>query len=147
MKVLVTRLASACMSDALRELAAGRPFQFPVAGIGAAWWMSRECVVRNLLRAGRLDAHDLQSQRVWLLPVLHASMLQIVEAVAEVYGEAVRRNASFAPNAQIQAQFAGFPQSRCPSRSRRGFNTMGRCANWYSERSRRRSSVTYDQCF
>jgi nucleoside-diphosphate-sugar epimerase len=118
-------LVSAFMSDALRELAAGRPFEFPVAGNGAAWWMSRECVVRNLLRAGRLDAHDLQSQRVWLLPVLHASMLQIVEAVADVYGEAVRRNASFVPNAQIQAQFASFPPLRCPSSIEAGFQHDG----------------------
>ena len=31
---------------------AGRPFKFPVAA-GGAWWMSRQCVVDNLLQAAR----------------------------------------------------------------------------------------------
>ena len=118
-------LLSAFMSEAIRELAAGRPFEFPVAEEGTAWWMSRDCVVKNLLQAGRLDAHILQPQRAWLLPVLHASMLQIVEAVAEVYGQAVRRNASFAPNAQIQSQFASCPPLRCPSSIEAGFQHDG----------------------
>jgi hypothetical protein len=118
-------LISAFMSDSIRELAAGRPFEFPVAADGAAWWMSRDCAVSNLLHAATLDLQVLKSQRVWLLPVLHASMAQVVDALASMYGEAVRSKAGYAPQADIQAQFASFPPLQCLRATAAGFRHDG----------------------
>lgn len=118
-------LLSAFMSDAIRELARGHSFEFPVSAEGTAWWMSRECVVDNLLHAATLDVHKLRSQGVWLLPVLHASMRDIVATLADVYGSSIIGKVSFAPNAQIQAQFASCPPLHCLSSIAAGFHHDG----------------------
>ena len=120
-----TGLISAFMSEGIRELAAGRGFEFPVAADGAAWWMSRDCAVSNLLHAAMFDLQASGSQRVWLLPVLHASMAQVVDALAAVYGGSVRSKVGYAPNAEIQAQFASFPPLHCPKATAAGFHHDG----------------------
>ena len=118
-------LLSAFMSDALRELAAGRPFEFPVAGNGDRL-VDVARVRGEKPSAGRAFGRTCPAIATSVASaVLHASMLQIVEAVADVYGQAVRRNASFAPNAQIQAQFASCPPLRCPSSIEAGFQHDG----------------------
>jgi D-erythronate 2-dehydrogenase len=122
-------LLSAFMSNAMRELARGHSFEFPVTAEGTAWWMSRECAVDNLLHAAMLDERQLRARRVWLLPVLHASMSEIVAALAEVYGSSIRSKVSFAPNAQLQAQFASCPPLQCPSSIAAGFHHDGTLSN------------------
>ena len=47
-------MLSAFLSDMLREVAAGHRFVCPVAKTGVSWWMSRSCVVDNLLHAAEL---------------------------------------------------------------------------------------------
>jgi nucleoside-diphosphate-sugar epimerase len=118
-------LLSAFMSEAIRELAAGRPFEFPVSASGAAWWMSRECAIDNLLHAASLDARLLKERRTWLLPVLRATMQQVVEAIGTAHGFDARKLARFAPNTQIEAQFAACPPLHCPASVAAGFRHDG----------------------
>lgn len=40
-------------------------------------------------------------------------MMQIVDALAEVYGPDVRNKVTFEPDARMQAQFASYPPVEC----------------------------------
>lgn len=118
-------MLSAFLSDSIRALSAGRQFKFPVSADGTSWWMSRVCAVENLLHAATLPREQLRRRRVWLLPVLHASMADIVAASARVYGQHVVSNASYEPSAALQAQFASYPPLHCPASVAAGFRNDG----------------------
>lgn len=118
-------MLSAFMSDLIRELSAGREFTCPVSPDGKAWWMSRPCVVDNLLHAAALSAETAATQRIWLLPVLHASMAEVVAAIARNCGEEVLRKVRYAPDAALQAQFANLPPMHCPKALAAGFRHDG----------------------
>jgi D-erythronate 2-dehydrogenase len=118
-------LLSAFLSDSIRTLAAGGTFTFPVSAGGQSLWMSRPCIVRNLLHAAVLPAEQLRKQRVWLLPVLHASMRDVVAALARVHGKHVSKNVTYEPNAQLEAQFASYPPLHCPRSLAAGFTHDG----------------------
>lgn len=106
-------LRSAFMSELMRCVAAGQPYQCPVSAAATAWWMSARCCVNNLLRAAELPlAHD--APRVWQLPVLHLSIGQVVDALAERFGEASRALVSYHPDAQLEAQFGRQPPLKTP---------------------------------
>jgi D-erythronate 2-dehydrogenase len=118
-------MLSAFMSDIIRNLSAGRAFDCPVAPDGMAWWMSRICVVENLLHAAALSAHQVRERRVWLLPVLRASLADIVAAIARVYGAAGAGKVTYHPNPTLQAQFANLPPLHCPDSFAAGFKHDG----------------------
>jgi D-erythronate 2-dehydrogenase len=118
-------MLSAFMSDVIRTLSAGGRFVCPVGRAGMAWWMSRTCVVENLLHAAGLDAARAEKKRVWLLPVLHASLGDIVAAIARVHGDEVLDRVTYEPNAVLQAQFANLPPLNCPSSVAAGFRNDG----------------------
>jgi nucleoside-diphosphate-sugar epimerase len=118
-------LLSAFLSDSIRTLAAGGRFTFPVGADGTSWWMSRRCIVGNLLHAASMEATVLESQRVWLLPVLHASMREIVDALARVHGDHVLQNVRYEPNEKLHAQFASYPPLQCPRALAAGFRNDG----------------------
>ena len=118
-------MLSAFMSDLIRELSAGRSFACPVSREGKAWWMSRTCVVENLLHAAGLDSARAQKKRAWLLPVLHASLGDVVAAIARVHGEEVLERVTYHENATLQAQFANLPPLHCPTSVDAGFRNDG----------------------
>jgi nucleoside-diphosphate-sugar epimerase len=118
-------LLSAFLSNLFRELGAGRTFTCPVGADGKTWLMSRSCVVENLLQGAALNADQLQAQRVWLLPVLHASVGEIVDAIARVHGNHVLNNIRYEPNTALQAQFGNFPPLSCPRSVAAGFKNDG----------------------
>jgi nucleoside-diphosphate-sugar epimerase len=118
-------LLSAFMSNLIRELSVGRNFICPVAADGMAWWMSRTRVVDNILHAAAFDASRHDSQRVWLLPVLHASIGDVVQAIGRVYGVDVRNKITYQPDAGLQAQFANLPPLSCPKSEAAGFRHDG----------------------
>jgi D-erythronate 2-dehydrogenase len=114
-------LMSAFMSDLIRELSEGREFTCPVSAEGVAWWMSRPCVVDNLLTAANLPSTAVASRRVWLLPVLRASMADVVAAIAVNRGSAVSKKVSYQRNVQLEAQFGSLPPLHCPQSEAIGF--------------------------
>ena len=118
-------MLSAFMSDLIRVLSTGGSFACPVSREGKAWWMSRTCVVGNLLHAANLDSAVVQKKRVWLLPVLHASLGDVVAAIARVHGEEVLERVTYHENATLQAQFANLPPLRCPTSVEAGFRNDG----------------------
>ena len=60
-----------------------------------AWWMSRSCVVENLLHAAAPHAASRRSARVYLLPVLHASHGRGRGRHREVHGEEVLERVTY----------------------------------------------------
>jgi D-erythronate 2-dehydrogenase len=118
-------MLSAFISDMIRELWAGREFTCPVGSEGRAWWMSRPCVVDNLLHAASLSPELAAARRVWLLPVMHASMAEVVAAIARRRGEQVTAKVRYQRNDALQAQFANLPPMRCPKAIAAGFHHDG----------------------
>lgn len=118
-------MMSAFMSDLIRNLSAGQEFTCPVAPEGMAWWMSRARVVDNLMHAAAMEVDRQATSRVWLLPVLHASLGEVVAAIARAHGPAVLDRVTYRPNAAIQAQFANLPPLRCPRSEAAGFRHDG----------------------
>jgi D-erythronate 2-dehydrogenase len=124
-----TGMASAFLSDLIRELSAGRPFVCPVGPEGVSWWMSRPQAVDNLLHASNLSEAQAARQRVYLLPVLRLSMAEVVDGLALAYGESVRRLISYRPDAKRQAALASYPPLRAPRAESAGFRHDGTVAN------------------
>jgi len=118
-------MLSLFLSDLIRELSGGRSFVCPVAPEGMSWFMSRPCIVDNLLHAAALTAAQVAAQRTWLLPVQHVSIADIVAAIARMHGPQVLGRVSYAPNAALQAQFANYPPLRCPRSEAAGFRHDG----------------------
>ena len=118
-------LLSAFMSDLIRTLSTGGRFKCPVEPEGRAWWMSRSCAVDNLLHAAALGTEQTARRRVYLPPVLHASMAEVVAAISRIHGEEVLTRVTYEPNARLQAQFASLPPLECPSSLGAGFHDDG----------------------
>ena len=116
-------LRSAFMSDLMHALAAGENYCCPVSPQATAWWMSARCCVDNLLHAAELQ--NPGPQRVWQLPVLHLAMDQVVEALAEAFGDDRRALVSYQPNADLEALFGRFPPLRTPQSRALGFHHDG----------------------
>ena len=118
-------MLSLFLSDLIRELSAGRSFVCPVAPEGMSWFMSRPCIVDNLIHAAQLSAAQVATQRSWLLPVLHLSIEDVVEAIARKHGREVLMRVSYQPDRALQAQFASYPPLLCPSSEAAGFRHDG----------------------
>jgi hypothetical protein len=84
--------------------------------------MSARCCVNNLIHAAELDGAVLGAQRVWQLPVLQLSIAQVIDALAERYGQERRRLISFSPDAGLQALFGRMPPLKTPQARAAGFN-------------------------
>jgi nucleoside-diphosphate-sugar epimerase len=116
---------SAFLSNILRELSAGREFVCPVAAEGKSWWMSVPCCVDNLLHAARMSVAPSLVRRTWMLPVLHASLGEVVATIARKHGPDVLRRVRYEPNEKLQAQFANYPPMRYPRSLAAGFRHDG----------------------
>jgi nucleoside-diphosphate-sugar epimerase len=116
---------SAFLSNLLRELSSGREFVCPVAAAGRSWWMSVECCIDNLVHAARMRIDPSWVRRMWMLPVLHASLGDVVAAIAAIYGPQVLLRIRYEPDAAVQAQFANYPPLHCPRSIAAGFRHDG----------------------
>lgn len=121
-------LRSAFMSDLLRAFAEGQSYRCPVSAEATAWWMSARCCVNNLIHAAELNSNELESQRVWQLPVLHLSMAQVVDALAASYGQERRRLISYVADSQLEALFGRMPPLKTPQARAAGFSHDGNAA-------------------
>jgi len=118
-------MLSAFLSEMLREVAAGNRFVCPVAKTGVSWWMSRPCLIDNLLRAAELPQAQLALRRTYLLPVLRASMTEVVAAIGNVFGVDAEALVSYRDDPKLRAQFASYPPLECPDSLAAGFRNDG----------------------
>ncbi|MDH4566589.1 NAD-dependent epimerase/dehydratase family protein [Pseudomonas sp. BN414] len=116
-------LRSAFMSDLMHALAAGEAYECPVSPSATAWWMSARCCVDNLLHAAGLD--NPGAQPIWQLPVLQLSVAQVVEALAEAFGDNRRDLVSYRPDDSLEALFGRYPPLRTPLARTLGFRHDG----------------------
>ena len=56
---------------------------------------------------------------------MHASMAEVVAAIARKRGEHVLQKITYQPNEALQAQFANLPPMRCPRAIAAGFHNDG----------------------
>jgi nucleoside-diphosphate-sugar epimerase len=120
-----TGMLSIFLSDLIRELAAGRSFRCPVAADAPSWWMSRPCIVDNLMHAAAIGPEIVTAGRTFLMPVLRATIGEIVNAIAALHGSAVLKRIEYAPDAKLQAQFANYPPMQAPRALAAGFKNDG----------------------
>lgn len=118
-------MLSIFLSDLIRELAAGRKFRCPVAADAPSWWMSRPCIVDNLLHAAEIGPELLAAGRTFLMPVLRASCGEVVTAIAAIHGADVLKRVEYVPDEKLQAQFANYPPMRAPRAIAAGFRSDG----------------------
>jgi nucleoside-diphosphate-sugar epimerase len=101
-------LKSAFMSELLHALAAGDAFTCPVSPDATAWWMSAPCCAENLVHAAAMDVRQADPRRAWPLPVLRASIAQVVAAGADLFGHAPR--IGYEPDENLEAVFGRYPR-------------------------------------
>lgn len=118
-------MMSAFLSDIITSLSSGKSFVCPVAADGPSWWMSRPCMVDNLIHAVALPVEVAAKQRTWQMPVLRLTLGEIVAAIARLYGADVLNRVSYQPNEKLQAGFANYPPLNAPNSLAAGFRHDG----------------------
>jgi D-erythronate 2-dehydrogenase len=118
-------MMSAFLSDIITGLSSGKHFVCPVAADAPSWWMSRACIVDNLINAAALHPDTARKQRTWQMPVLRLTLGEVVAAIARIYGKEVLERVSYQPNPTLQAQFANYPPLNVPKSLAAGFRTDG----------------------
>jgi D-erythronate 2-dehydrogenase len=107
---------SAFNSDLIREPLAGRAYTAPVGPKATVWIMSAGRCVDNLIHAALLPAEAIGSQRAINLPCVVASIGEIVAAIGRAGGAEAAARVGYAPEANLQAQFGGWPRDFHPER-------------------------------
>lgn len=102
-------LMSAFLSDIFWKLKAGEPFTCPVSAQGVAWFMSVPCCVNNLIHAASITPEAIAPKRDFTLPVLRLTMQELIDGLADVYGEDRKALVTFEPDAHLEAGFATQP--------------------------------------
>ncbi|WP_028294025.1 NAD-dependent epimerase/dehydratase family protein [Oceanobacter kriegii] len=102
-------LLSAFMSDIFWKLKAGEPFTCPISAEGVAWFMSVPCCVNNLIHAASISPEAIAPKRDFTLPVLRLTMQQLIDGLAEAYGEDRKGLVTFEPDTHLEAGFATQP--------------------------------------
>ena len=110
---------SAFMSDLIRCLGAGQAYVCPVSREASAWWMSLSCCVDNLLHAARLPATLELQRRTVQLPVITATVGEVVQAIEAVTG--LRAEVRYSPNENIETLFGCLPPLDTPQACQLGF--------------------------
>lgn len=118
-------LLSAFMSDIIRELSEGRPFDCPMSAESTVWLMSVPCLVDNLLHAAAMDGAALGDGRVCTLPALHLTMAQLAEAVGQAYGVDTAGRVQWHDNPALEANFGRYPPLQTPRAQAAGFRHDG----------------------
>ena len=114
---------SAFMSDLIRRLFAGEPYDCPVSAEARCWWMSRRCCIDNLLHAAHVGTQRLPAQRVVQLPVIAAAVGEVAAAAAAAGGHAPRIR--YRPQSELETLFGRMPPLATPQATGLGFADDG----------------------
>jgi D-erythronate 2-dehydrogenase len=107
-------MMSAFMSQLFWKLAAGQPLTVPVSPQGVAWWISVGACVDNLLHGAALDPARFHARRSYQMPVLRLTVQEVVEGLAQRFGEDRRALVTYAPDPFIERLFASYPPLNTP---------------------------------
>jgi nucleoside-diphosphate-sugar epimerase len=117
--------ASRFLSDIIRNLSEGKPFMCPASPESTSWFLSRPACIDNLIHAAELGSEHLNPQRQWQLPAQHISMQALVDGIASVHGESVRKLITYKPDPVIQGIYASYPPLLTPEAEKAGFRHDG----------------------
>ena len=112
---------SAFMSLLFHKAVAREGYVCPVSRDATAWWMSLTTCVANLVWAARLDPATMPPSRLWQLPVLHASVGDIVAMLADRLGPESISGFRFVPDMAVESLFGRFPVLSAPGAKAAGF--------------------------
>ena len=118
------------MSDLIRCLMTdetGETYDCPVSAQASCWWMSLACCVNNLLHAARLPSTQLQAERCLQLPVLTATVGELVAAIEQLTGQSA--NLKYSPHEVIETLFGRLPRWNTPYSRSLGFTDDGSLAH------------------
>lgn len=117
-------LKSAFMSNVFHALKAGEDFVSPVSPQATMWLMSvRQCAA-NLIYAADMDSAKLPVKRCVTLPVVRASMGDLVQAVAEQLGVSADL-VTYDPDPALEAVFGSQPPVITAAAEAAGFRNDG----------------------
>lgn len=116
---------SAFMSQVFHALRLGQPYSCPVSPQATAWWMSLSRCLDNLLHAASLPAQALPASRCWQVPVLWASVAEVVQATARQLGCTDTTVLRYTPDPRIEALFGRQPEVHTPLAEAAGFQHDG----------------------
>ncbi|MCP5144952.1 MAG: NAD-dependent epimerase/dehydratase family protein [Gammaproteobacteria bacterium] len=120
-------MKSAFLSDVFHALDAGQPFICPVSPAATMWLMSADQAAINLHHGAVLDSRDMPASRVVTLPAVRCSMAELVACIAEATGSSATL-VSYAPDADLEANFGAQPPLSTPAALHAGFNSDGALA-------------------
>lgn len=112
---------SAFMSQIFHKAAGAEAYVCPVRPTATCWWMSRAVCVANLVHAARIDPAGLETSRVVQLPVLHASVAEVLDALRQRFGADALAGISHAPDERIEGLFGRLPPLSAPNALAAGF--------------------------
>jgi hypothetical protein len=108
------------MSDLLHVFAAGESYVFSVSPPATAWMSARRCV-DNLTRAAEIANLPVDTERVWQIRVLQLSVAQVIDALADRFGNEVRARIIFKPDARLQNSLGAMPAVKTSHARAAGF--------------------------
>ena len=114
---------SAFVSEIFWAVAAGDPFVLPVGPDATLWLMSAARCADNLIHAASCPLPDWRA-RALTLPVVRATMADLVEVVACVVGRHAAA-VGYAPDETIEAQFGRLPPLTAKRAEALGFRSDG----------------------
>lgn len=118
------RQRSAFLNTVFHAARSGERFTMPVSPEGHSWLVSVRTVVDDLIHAGTLAPGRLGRSRALTMPALVVRIGDLVDTLAEVFPRS-RGTIDFAPDAELQAQFADQPQLRTRTADDLGFTHDG----------------------
>lgn len=105
------RQRSAFLNAVFHAARSGRRFTMPVSPEGHSWLVSVPTVIDDLIHAGKLVPGRLGRSRALTMPALVVGIGDLVNTLAEVFPHS-RGMIDFAPDAELQSQFADQPRLR-----------------------------------
>ncbi len=121
-------LISAFMSQLFWSISKGEAITLPVSPEGTCWWISVVTCVENLLHLATVASAPWSTTRQYQMPVLHLSIQQVVEAVAQRFGRSAEALVQYAPDAAVERLFASAPPLLTPKAERLGLKSDGTIA-------------------
>lgn len=118
------KLKSAFLNAIFHAVKAGEDYTLPVSAAGTTWMISVPACIEAFVHAGLLDQDQLGPRRAFTLPAQQVAFGDLVKTLKRLYPDSAS-TIRFAPQAEIEGQFARQPPLKTPLADRLGFRHDG----------------------
>ena len=101
-------MKSAFLNQVFYAVRDGRDFTMPVSPQGQTWLISVPACVDAFMHAATVDTKALGPRRAFTLPAQRVRIDMLIAALKQRFRES-NSNITYAPDAALEAQFAGYP--------------------------------------